>query len=635
MPSMMTGFLRGYSAKCPWVRAPQTTKNVQRPLVGRVVARWANDADGASSGIMHLDLHCYLFISNDGRPIDANPSISAPARQPAVFAVVVAPAVRLGIKLQISSRGTVVSGVRTSSVLAGSVRLGDRIVKVDGEDVSRMNATEVLAILKRKADSTRVLSFLRPKDVKGSLITGPSTQQHTNGFGAMEGQPMSTSEPPPSAPSKTRMRSSRQRQLQDTAESKATPSTKKKSTGSAPKKEKKSKKKRDLTKPPSPYNLFVREHKDEFIEANPKPEGADRATWWNDHIHPKICNKWKSLSDIERKPYEDKAATLGHEFYREQAQRLSQARGTSASKTTAATSSTSSGQPSAAINGAAHTVNASAGTPGSSRSGPPARPVTDQKSKADGHECGGSDQNVSMDDQRHSAVADGDQSKVSPSPSHGRKAKPTDNPNAETFPDHSKKRKQTSPELTSCSQSKRRKQSSGNGNGGEDGGAVTKSSKRNRREEMNNEDELRSPPASGKSQLSVEDSTSAGQPKSGQNGNGATDASTQSGYASVDSDSVSSLHSVLVGEASVRDKLDFCQMSLHPSYKKSILTKSAELSNLTQNEDHIMEFMLSSKRTGTSGNKAQSPGFLYVCGGPGTGKVRSVRQPNPLSFAPA
>ena len=109
---------------------------------------------------MHLDLHCYLFISNDGRPIDANPSISAPARQPAVFAVVVAPAVRLGIKLQISSRGTIVSGVRTSSVLADRVSPGDRIVEIDGEDVSRMNVWEITTIMARKAESERVLSLL-------------------------------------------------------------------------------------------------------------------------------------------------------------------------------------------------------------------------------------------------------------------------------------------------------------------------------------------------------------------------------------------------------------------------------------------------------------------------------------------
>ena len=94
--------------------------------------------------------------------------------------------------------------------------------------------------------------------------------------------------------------------------------------------------------------------------------------------------------------------------------------------------------------------------------------------------------------------------------------------------------------------------------------------------------------------------------------------SQSSACASVGSDSGSSLHSVLAGEASVRDKLDFCQMSLHPSYKKSILTKTAELSNLSQSEDYIMEFMSSSIRT-----EEQSPGFLYIFGGPGTGKVRT------------
>ena len=115
--------------------------------------------------------------------------------------------------------------------------------------------------------------------------------------------------------------------------------------------------------------------------------------------------------------------------------------------------------------------------------------------------------------------------------------------------------------------------------------------------------------------------SAAGRPKSDRADRDRSASSQSSACASVGAGSVSSLHSVLAGEASVRDKLDFCQMSLHPSYKKSILTKSAELSNLTQNEDRIMEFMTSSIRT-----EDQSPGFLYVCGGPGTGKVRSIRQ---------
>ncbi|EJK76324.1 hypothetical protein THAOC_01919, partial [Thalassiosira oceanica] len=111
---------------------------------------------------------------------------------------------------------------------------------------------------------------------------------------------------------------------------------------------------------------------------------------------------------------------------------------------------------------------------------------------------------------------------------------------------------------------------------------------------------------------------SAGRPKSDRADRNRSASSQSSACASVGSDSGFSVHSVLVGEASVRDKLDFCQMSLHPSYKKSLLTKSAALSNLSQNEDRIMEFMSSSIRT-----EVQSPGFLYIFGGPGTGKVRS------------
>ena len=77
-------------------------------------------------------------------------------------ATVVAPPGKLGIILanKADSKGTVVSGVRTSSVLAEKVSPGDRIIAIDGEDVSRMTVSEITTIMSRKAEYERRLTVL-------------------------------------------------------------------------------------------------------------------------------------------------------------------------------------------------------------------------------------------------------------------------------------------------------------------------------------------------------------------------------------------------------------------------------------------------------------------------------------------
>mmetsp|Transcript_29433 Transcript_29433/g.80851 ORF Transcript_29433/g.80851 Transcript_29433/m.80851 type:complete len:790 (-) Transcript_29433:1402-3771(-) len=75
---------------------------------------------------------------------------------------VMAPPGKLGIILanKADSKGTVVSGVRTSSVLAEKINPGDRIVAIDGEDVSLMTVSEITTIMARKADFERTLTVL-------------------------------------------------------------------------------------------------------------------------------------------------------------------------------------------------------------------------------------------------------------------------------------------------------------------------------------------------------------------------------------------------------------------------------------------------------------------------------------------
>lgn len=82
---------------------------------------------------------------------------------------VLAPPGKLGIILanKADSKGTVVSGVRTSSVLVDQISPGDRIVAIDGEDVSRMTVSEITTIMSRKADYDRTLTVLTiPKQME-------------------------------------------------------------------------------------------------------------------------------------------------------------------------------------------------------------------------------------------------------------------------------------------------------------------------------------------------------------------------------------------------------------------------------------------------------------------------------------
>ena len=101
------------------------------------------------------------------RPSKGSRHISSSARRAAAMTLrsktsVVAPPGKLGIILanRTDSRGTVVSGVRTSSVLAEQVSPGDRIIAIDDEDVSQMNVKEITTIMARKSEFERVLVLL-------------------------------------------------------------------------------------------------------------------------------------------------------------------------------------------------------------------------------------------------------------------------------------------------------------------------------------------------------------------------------------------------------------------------------------------------------------------------------------------
>jgi hypothetical protein len=82
---------------------------------------------------------------------------------------VTAPPGKLGIILanKADAKGTVVSGVRTSSALADKIAPGDRIVAIDGEDVSLMTVSEITSIMARKNEYERTLTVLTtPREVR-------------------------------------------------------------------------------------------------------------------------------------------------------------------------------------------------------------------------------------------------------------------------------------------------------------------------------------------------------------------------------------------------------------------------------------------------------------------------------------
>ena len=76
---------------------------------------------------------------------------------------IIAPPGKLGLLLANKSGQngpTHVSTVRSESVLAGKVHVGDRFVSIDGEDVTRMNSKEITAIMARKSDFERVIVLI-------------------------------------------------------------------------------------------------------------------------------------------------------------------------------------------------------------------------------------------------------------------------------------------------------------------------------------------------------------------------------------------------------------------------------------------------------------------------------------------
>jgi C-terminal processing protease CtpA/Prc len=84
--------------------------------------------------------------------------------------VINAPPGKLGVVIDTPDDGApVVHAVKDSSVIADQIRVGDKLVAVDNEDVRSMTAIKVSKLISRKgANQSRKLTVVRT-----SLVEGP------------------------------------------------------------------------------------------------------------------------------------------------------------------------------------------------------------------------------------------------------------------------------------------------------------------------------------------------------------------------------------------------------------------------------------------------------------------------------
>jgi C-terminal processing protease CtpA/Prc len=76
---------------------------------------------------------------------------------------IAAPPGKLGVFLENrkDSRGTVVTKVRPESPLAALIQVGDRILAIDGADVSLMTVSEITTIMQQTNNRNRTLTVLK------------------------------------------------------------------------------------------------------------------------------------------------------------------------------------------------------------------------------------------------------------------------------------------------------------------------------------------------------------------------------------------------------------------------------------------------------------------------------------------
>ena len=81
------------------------------------------------------------------------------------------PAGKLGMVIDTPNGGfPIVHAIKDTSILADRVRVGDRLISVDGEDCTTMTAVQVSKLISLKSDQeSRVLIFVRSKGVRPGM----------------------------------------------------------------------------------------------------------------------------------------------------------------------------------------------------------------------------------------------------------------------------------------------------------------------------------------------------------------------------------------------------------------------------------------------------------------------------------
>ena len=129
------------------------------------ISQMSEQSRSVANDLLRLEMQLAMVGSGGGggpepQSVRSSRRRSTTARRSRI--TVTAPPGKLGIILanKADSKGTVVSGVRTSSALADRITPGDRIVAIDGEDVSLMTVSEITTIMARKSDFDRTLTVL-------------------------------------------------------------------------------------------------------------------------------------------------------------------------------------------------------------------------------------------------------------------------------------------------------------------------------------------------------------------------------------------------------------------------------------------------------------------------------------------
>jgi len=87
--------------------------------------------------------------------------------------IVIVPPGKLGVILanRKDGTGTLVAEVKASSPLAGSLNLGDKLVEIDGVDVTRMVVSDITAMMKATIDKERHLTVITSSKVRSGALS--------------------------------------------------------------------------------------------------------------------------------------------------------------------------------------------------------------------------------------------------------------------------------------------------------------------------------------------------------------------------------------------------------------------------------------------------------------------------------